>query len=458
MPTPSSPAGDGNLIFGLLALQMDFLTREQLLNALSAWMLDKHTPLGDILRARGLLNDRRAALLEGMVAEHVAHHGNPRASLAALRVEPAVRQDLNRLDDDDVRHSLAAVPPTPTRGGAEDSLPVSPTVAHTGSPATEGVRYWRLREHAKGGLGEVFVALDEELKREVALKEIQDRHADHPDARARFLREAEVTGRLEHPSIVPVYGLGAYADGRPYYAMRFIKGDSLADAIAEFHSPGRRGRPQADRSLQLRRLLGRFLDVCQAVAYAHSRGVIHRDLKPANVMLGKFDETLVVDWGLAKVVGQSDSESSQGVLLSSDDSALTVAGQALGTPAYMSPEQASGKLDQLGPASDVYSLGATLYCLLTGQAPFPRGDVGVVLAKVQKGDFPPPRQVEPGVPATLEAVCLQAMARSPADRYASPRELAEEIEHWLADEPAWWPASRRCCSRRWRRRRSGDCW
>jgi formylglycine-generating enzyme required for sulfatase activity len=138
---------------------------------------------------------------------------------------------------------------------------------------------------------------------------------------------------------------------------------------------------------------------------------------------------------LAKVVGQSDVEATEGILAGSGDSALTVAGQTLGTPAYMSPEQASGKLGQLGPASDVYSLGATLYCLLTGQAPFPKGDVGVVLAKVQKGEFAPPRQVEPRVPAALEAVCLQAMARSAADRYASARELAEEVERWLADEP-----------------------
>ncbi len=280
------------------------------------------------------------------------------------------------------------------------------------------------------------MALDADLDREVALKEIQARHADHPESRARFLTEARVTGALEHPGIVPVYGLGVYSDGRPYYAMRFIKGDSLKDAIEAFHAPDRMGASGSVRSLELRQLLGRFVDVCNAITYAHSRGVIHRDLKPANVMLGKFGETLVVDWGLAKVVGQADVEATTAsVLVSSGDSALTQAGQALGTPAFMSPEQAAGRLDRVGPASDTYSLGATLYCLLTGKTPFTDKDVGVVLAKVEKGDFKPPRQVNASLPPPLQAVCLKAMALKPQDRYSSPRELAEEIEHWLADEP-----------------------
>ena len=166
-----------------------------------------------------------------------------------------------------------------------------------------GRRFRILRPHARGGLGEVFVAQDEELHREVALKEIQERHADHPESRARFLLEAEITGGLEHPGIVPVYGLGQYADGRPFYAMRFIKGDSLKDAIERFHKEDARRRAASERSLELRKLLGRFVDVCDAIAYAHSRGVLHRDLKPGNVMLGKYGETLVVDWGLAKPVG-----------------------------------------------------------------------------------------------------------------------------------------------------------
>src|SRR5262249_49951556 len=146
--------------------------------------------------------------------------------------------------------------------------------------------------YARGGLGEVFLADDEELGRTVALKEIKERRADQPDCRARFVFEAEVTGRLEHPGIVPVYGLGTYPDGRPFYAMRLIQGQTREQASADYHVAGQ-------PAMALRSLLTRFVMACNAVAYAHSRGVIHRDVKPSNVMLGPFGETLVVDWGLA---------------------------------------------------------------------------------------------------------------------------------------------------------------
>src|SRR5262249_43544176 len=151
---------------------------------------------------------------------------------------------------------------------------------------------------------EVFVARDEELHRDVALKQMQENHADNPDSRSRFILEAEITGGLEHPGIVPVYGLGTYADGRPFYAMRFIKGDSLKDAIARYYGADR-NKESGERAVDFRKLLGRFVDVCNAIAYAHSRGVLHRDLKPGNIMLGNYGETLVVDWGLAKPVGHA---------------------------------------------------------------------------------------------------------------------------------------------------------
>src|SRR5262249_46291572 len=172
--------------------------------------------------------------------------------------------------------------------------------------AGQAPRYQVLRSHARGGLGEVFVALDQEVGREVALKEIQARHAHNADSRQRFLREGEVTGRLEHPGIVPVYGMGAYPDGRPYYAMRFIKGHSLSKAIQRFHTEEALTADAGKRALELRALLSRFVAVCNAVAYAHSKGVLHRDLKPDNVMLGNYGETLVVDWGLAKPIGTKE--------------------------------------------------------------------------------------------------------------------------------------------------------
>ena len=186
-----------------------------------------------------------------------------------------------------------------------------------------------------------------------------------------------------------------------------------------------------------------------------ARGVLHRDIKPGNVLVGKHGETLIMDWGLAKPTGQSDARSGERTLRpsSASGSAETLPGSALGTPAYMSPEQAEGDLDRLGPHSDVYSLGATLYCLLTGRPPFEGDDIGAIQRGVQRGDFRPPRTIDPAIDRALEAVCLKAMALKPEDRYGSCRALAEDIERWMADEPvsAWRePFSRR--ARRWARR------
>ena len=285
------------------------------------------------------------------------------------------------------------------------------------------------------------MARDQELNREVALKEIQSQFADHPDSRSRFLLEAEVTGGLEHPGIVPVYGLGQYEDGRPYYAMRFIKGTSLKDSIKAFHD--NKSLTESERALELRKLLGRFVDVCQAVSFAHSRGVLHRDLKPANVMLGDFGETLVVDWGLAKIAATDDSRVGEEPQLApaQNGSARTLAGDAVGTPGYMPPEQAAGKLDEMGPTSDVYSLGATLYHLLTGTAAFRvagsgnKEDITAVLKRVKAGNFIAPRSVNPALSPALEAVCLKAMSVRPKGRYSSPLAVADDIENYLADEP-----------------------
>ena len=177
------------------------------------------------------------------------------------------------------------------------------------------------------------------------------------------------------------------------------------------------------------------------MAYAHNRGVLHRDLKPDNVMVGKYGETLVVDWGLAKAVGRSGDDGygplpeSTILYKSSSGTAETVPGSVVGTPGYMSPEQAAGRLDLLGPASDVYGLGATLYTLLTGRVPFTGTDVSDILRKVERGEFPRPREHAPWLDPALEAIALKAMALKPVDRYASPKALADDIERWIADEP-----------------------
>jgi serine/threonine-protein kinase len=430
--TPNRPSADRNLLFGILALQAGLIRQDALISAMSAWTLVKSRPLGDILLEHGAFDRQTHALVEALVKKSLELHGDDvERSLAALSSIDSTRDQLHQLGDPDVNASL---PHVSTLRDSED--PDATQGLAVGNTTSSGLRFRIVRHHAKGGLGQVSVAIDQELHREVALKEIQDQFADIPDHRSRFLREAEITGGLEHPGIVPVYGLGQYADGRPFYAMRFIKGDNLKSAIERFHRTAFSDPGQ--RTLELRKLLGRFLDVCNAVAYAHSRGVLHRDLKPGNIMLGPYGETLVVDWGLAKPIGQRESSNgiSEGPLqpASGSDAAPTRTGQRIGTLAYMSPEQARGEWERVGPASDVYSLGATLYCLLAGQAPFVENEPDW-MAKVERGQFPSPRQVNRTIPPALEAVCLKAMAFKPEDRYPSPRALADDVEHWLADEP-----------------------
>lgn len=345
--------------------------------------------------------------------------------------------------------------------GSTDAIPSGPT---PGESNTVWQRFRILRSHARGGLGEIWLAEDEELKRQVALKEIQPQFAGHTESWPRFLREATITGQLEHPGIVPIYALGRHENGQPFYAMRFVQGDTLQDSIARFHDGADR-RPHAPReapvsrsetttlthdgiavrNLELRKLVSRLVSVCNAVAYAHSRGVLHRDLKPSNIMLGEFGETLVVDWGLAKPLNEptpsnpaAERQTSRNALASGSDSTNTPptqTGSVVGTLPYMSPEQASGQLDRLSPASDVYSLGATLYHVLTGQPPVAGDSSADVLRKAQAGDIVPPRHVRPDLPRPLEAICLKALALRPEDRYATAAALANDMELWLADEP-----------------------
>jgi tetratricopeptide (TPR) repeat protein/tRNA A-37 threonylcarbamoyl transferase component Bud32 len=301
------------------------------------------------------------------------------------------------------------------------------------------LRYKPVQLHDQGNLGEVHRAQDEELHREVALKRIQARHADNPDSRRRFLREARVTGRLEHPGVVPVYGVGEDVDGRPCYAMRFIQGESLAAASKCFHAADKPGRDPGERRLALRQLLTSFVTVCKTVAYAHSRGVIHRDLKPANIMLGKFGETLVVDWGLAKAFERDEQTPSPGEEALQPTLAgvggATQVGHMVGTPAYCSPEQAAGQWSEVGPPSDIFSLGATLYNLLTNRSPYAGQSVAEIIAQATSGQVIPPRQRKSDVPRALEAICLKALARQRGDRYGTALALAADVEHWLADEP-----------------------
>ena len=388
---PRDPAR--NLLFGLLAFQNNFIDRRALLAAFDAWNADKAQPLGQVLAEQGAISDDRLALIDGLVAAHLEMHGGePEKSLAALTPIGSVRKDLEALADPEVQASIAQV-----SMDRSDYDPYATNVGSIGVPTSAGMRFLILRPLNKGGMGVVSVALDTELDRSIALKEIRDTAADNREYRARFLAEAEITGKLEHPGIIPIYGLGTYGDGRPFYAMRLIRGDksgSLMETIERFYKePNPSGRV-----VEFRGLLGRFLDVCNALAYAHSKGVLHRDLKPDNILLGPYGETLVVDWGLAKAAGRADPASptdSEQVRLNLSGSGLSpsLAGGAMGTPGYAPPEQMIGDLPNIGPRSDVYGLGAVLYCLMTGQAPFSRKgtDHGNLIKKIEAGSSRSPR-------------------------------------------------------------------
>jgi PAS domain S-box-containing protein len=317
-------------------------------------------------------------------------------------------------------------------------LPVVPVAAQSadvlGSTPPDSLppesRYVTGRLHAEGGIGRVWLARDTQLNREVALKTLRPELLSHRRARSRFLKEAEITGQLEHPGVVPVYELITHPQsGQPFYAMRFVHGCTLVQAARDYHDKRQSGEAEP---LGLVALLNAFVAVCNTVAYAHSRGVIHRDLKGENVLLGDFGEVIVLDWGVAKVLGSSDEEG--GVQLGQPwmEAGVdqTMEGDIVGTPAYMAPEQADGRLDLIDARTDIYGLGAILYEILTGRPPFTGSNTVEVLDKVLRDDPVPPRQLWPDVPPTLDAACLKALSKEPCSRYAAASALGEEIQTW----------------------------
>ena len=315
-----------------------------------------------------------------------------------------------------------------------------------------------LHFHDRGGLGVIYKARHRDLPRDVALKFIRQDRSDDPQCTKRFLREARITARLEHPGIVPIYGVGRDETGNPCYAMRFVKGTTLEQEIKQYHAERahehKRSSLETDRGF--RALLQRFKSACTTIGYAHSRGVLHRDIKPGNIMLGPFDETLVVDWGLGKIIASDAAETEaagtddQETLLPSPGSDELQTFGVIGTPGFMSPEQHAGHGAKVGPASDIYALGATLYVLLTNRSPFDGRVPGEIAANVMRGKFIPPRQVKPKIPRPLEAICLKAMSLAPGDRYTSAIDLAGDLDDWMTNEPvSAWREPWRVRARRW---------
>ncbi|MFC1609933.1 WD40 repeat domain-containing serine/threonine protein kinase [Myxococcota bacterium] len=288
-------------------------------------------------------------------------------------------------------------------------------------------------EHGRGGHAKIYRAVDQHIGREVAVKILLEQHAEKwgsrptrvkpPPSIMRFVREARVTGQLEHPNIVPVHELGVREDGSVFYAMRLVRGETLARRLSQC-------RTLTDRL----KLLGSFWDVCNAVAYAHSNGVVHRDLKPENTMVGQFGETVVLDWGIAKVRGERDEGAGdiKRQLSILKDSGITVDdGMAIGTPRYMSPEQVMGRIGDIDERSDVWGLGAMLYELLTGEPPFEGELVVEVFEKVASAPLRSLGEVCPGVPPELAAVATRALKKKREERYQSASELAAEVSAFM---------------------------
>ncbi|HSE31656.1 MAG TPA: serine/threonine-protein kinase [Pyrinomonadaceae bacterium] len=281
-------------------------------------------------------------------------------------------------------------------------------------PDLSATKYTILKELARGGMGTVYLAEDRELSRQVAVKVLNALPGDE-DNRQRMLREAQVIARLEHPGIVPVHDVGMLEDGRIYYAMKYVRGRRLDEYVAEAESI-------TDR-------LRKFQAVCDAVAFAHSHGVVHRDLKPQNIMIGAFGEVLVLDWGVAKIIRDAQFASSEDETLKlkpvtpqeQQSDGPTADGTVIGTRNYMSPEQARGETQLVDERSDVYSLGVILYFILTRHA-------------TKSGNDSPrrrPREIDPNISKQAEAVCLRAMARERSERYTGAVDLSADIGRLL---------------------------
>jgi WD40 repeat protein/tRNA A-37 threonylcarbamoyl transferase component Bud32 len=312
-------------------------------------------------------------------------------------------------------HTLTLVPRTPT-----PPAPTSPIRPVTDLPVDDPERYELVAEHARGGLGRVVRAVDRRLGRTVAVKELL---RDEDWHEARFVREALITARLEHPGIVPVHEAGRWPNGAPYYAMKLVEGRTLKERLAETHALPQRLA-----------LLPHVIAIADAVGYAHSQGVIHRDLKPSNVIVGSFGETVVIDWGLARDRTHDLPDAPLDDLLAKSSRASTISGKVIGTPGYMAPEQARG--EDVDERADVYAIGAVLYELLAGAAPHADGKHDgdttphAVLERVIAG---PPRALHraaPGAPAELVDIVAKAMAREPANRYANASELADDLRRF----------------------------
>lgn len=452
-----------NLMFGITAVEMGLIDQAQFAAACTRVAAEPQHSIADVLlNVNALTEDQCKQVIDQILESSPGQTASPQKTVvqnAQKNQMQTVQSDL----DDDLDNAVD------TNNRSADFFDGDFHVQ--GEPQLPENSHYKLNEvYAEGGLSRVWVAEDTNLNRKVALKQIRHELSENELARSRFHREAQVTGQLEHPHIVPVYEMPSSPDDDLlFYTMRLVEGDTLLQACDQYHATRKDAKHKkgTEQALQQLRLLQAFVDVCQAIAFAHSRGVIHRDIKPENVVLGNFGEVVVLDWGLSKTSDDSNVNTDCGdssayftvqdpesgsfsqdglpvaqtmqdgsILLSGDaDAVQTVAGAVLGTPAYMAPEQVNAEFGSVDHRTDVYGLGATLFHLLTGMPPHRGPTISATIQKVDTESVPPPKELNPHVEQPLDAICVKAMSPIPKNRYQSANELAEDIQRYLADEP-----------------------
>jgi tetratricopeptide (TPR) repeat protein len=441
-------------LFAAFARRLEYVTDGQLSLACQAQRRDPSRGLVDILLAQGAIDARNRGLIEEAVESQLAPHaGDVEACFAAIHDKGWVPAVLFADGSDAPMATGAPTGPEPAspawEAGDADALTETVTL---GSYTSGGSRYELLERKFWGGMGEVWRARDRELNREVLLKQVLPQMANNPQSRGRFLREVRTGANLEHPGIVPVYDIGQHPGGQLFQVMRYFRPGSLHKKIAAYHL----AHPDAIDELAFRTLLGHFATACRAIDFVNSvgKGILHLDIKPQNIVTGEFGETQIIDWGLSQITdadmlekiheesGTLASGSAHGHSGTRDSGGNSASLDAMprglrGTPAYAAPEQWTGDPDVLSPRTDVYGLGATLFEILAGKAPFNR-EMPTIREDVEIGNLH--REMKPWAPPALRAICRKAMAVKPGDRYATAAALADDIDRFLADEPvAAWP-------------------
>ena len=296
-----------------------------------------------------------------------------------------------------------------------------------------GERFEFVREFARGGVGSISLVRDQELRRTIVMKTLIDGHDATEYVRNKFVEEAQITAQLEHPNIVPVHEFGHFKNGEMFFTMKLVQGRTLKEVLRALRTEDASMQEEFSRT----RLIGMFISMCQAIAFAHSRNVIHRDIKPANIMIGDFGEVLLLDWGVAKVLGTADEEALLEQAVQTERSTAgdaTMMGLITGTPSYMPPEQAAGRIDRLDGRADVYALGAVLYEILTLRRPFHEKTQKETLKAVITQELRAPSSAAPNknIPAALEEICVKALAKRPRDRYQSVAEMLTALNTYLS--------------------------